>query len=105
MIIALYYSQATDGEDDSRELAARWGSYLYNPSGPLGEDDEIHLSQACSPLSVHVTRDAEHSIVVGRCTINKNAGADSVIGGLSLWLWLFDTRQLEFLVQDIEDLK
>ena len=105
MIIALYYSQATDGEDDSRELAARWDSYLYNPSGPLGEDGEILLNQACSPLSVHITWDTEHSIVVGSCPINKNAGADSGIGGLSLWLWLFDTRQLEFLAQDIEDLK
>ena len=72
--------------------AARWDSYLYDPSGLLVEDDEIPLNQACSPLSVHTIRDAEHSIVVGSCPINKNAGTDSGTGGLSLWLWLFDTR-------------
>ena len=105
MIIALYYSQATDAEANSKELVARWNSYLYDPSRPLGEDDEIPLNQACSPLSVHAIRNAEHSIIVGSCPINKNAGTDSGISGLSVWLWLFDTRQLEFLAPDIEDLE
>ena len=104
MIIVLYYSQATHDEDDSRELAARWDSYLYDPSGPSGEDDGIPLNQACSPLSVHTIRGAEHSIVVVSCPINKNAGTDSGIGGSSLWLWLFGTRQLEFLAPDTKDL-
>lgn len=105
MTIALYYSPAADAGADSRELAARWDSYHYNPSGPLGEDGEIPLNQACYPLSVHTIQNAEHSIIVGRCPIIENAGTDSGIGGASVWPWLFDTRQLEFLAPDVEDLE
>ena len=105
MVIALYLSQSGDAEADSRELETRWDSYLYDPSGQPGEDDEIPLNQACSPLSVDTIQNAEHSIIVGSCPLIKNEETASGISGPSLWLWLFNTRQLEFLLPNIEELK
>ena len=105
MVIALYYSQAADAEADSRELAARWDSYLYDPFGPSGGDDDIPLNQACSPLSVNTIQSAEHSMIVGSCPFIKDGETNSGISGPSLWVWLFDTKQLEFLAPDIEEIR
>ena len=105
MVIALYLSQSGDAEADSRELETRWDSYLYDPSGPPGEDDEIPLKQACFPLSVDTIQNAEYSIIVGSCPLIKNEETDSEISGPSLWIWLFNTRQLEFLIPDIDELR
>ena len=105
MVIALYYSQPADAEADSRELEARWDSYYYDPSGTLGEDDDIHLNQVCSPLSVHTIQNAEHSIIVGSCPFIRDGKTASGNSGPSIWLWLFNTRQLEFLAPDIDELR
>ena len=105
MVIALYYSQAAGAEADSWELEVRWDRYLYDPSGPSGEDGDIPLNQTCSPLSVDAIQNAEHSIIVGSCPFIKDGETASGISGPSVWLWLFNTRQLEFLLPDIEDLR
>ncbi len=105
MVVALYYPESVDVEAHSKELASRWNSYVYDPSGPLAEADEMPLNQACSPLSVHTIQNADHSIIVGSCPMVDNEDTGSGIIGLSIWLWLFDTRQLEFLAPDIEDLR
>ena len=105
MVVALYYPAPTDAEANSQELAARWNNYLYDPSGPLSKADYAPLNQACFPLSVHTVKYTGRSIIVGSCPIINNEDTDSGISGLSLWIWLFNTRQLEFLASDIEDLK
>ncbi len=105
MVVALYYSEPTDAEAGSKELASRWSSYLYDPSGALAEADETLLNQVCSPLSVRTIQSAEHWIIVGNCPVVKNEDTGSGVGGPSIWLWLFDTRQLEFLAPDIEELR
>ena len=83
----------------------RWNNYIYDPSGPFSEDDDIALNKACSPLSVHTVQHNEHSTIVGSWPIKKNENTNSAAIGPSLWIWLFDTKQLEFLATDIEDLK
>ena len=105
IVVALYYPASTDVEVDSQELAARWNNYLYDPSGPFSEVADVPLNQACSPFSVHITQSDEHSIIVGSCPIIRNMGPNSGASAPSLWLWLFNTRQLEFLAPNIEDLK
>ena len=105
IVVVLYYPESTNVEANSQELAARWSSYHYDPSGPLSNTEDIPLNQGCSPLSVHTIRNAEDSIIVGSCPIIEDENTDSGTSGPSLWLWLFDTRQLEFLAQDIADLK
>ncbi len=104
MVVALYYPELVDVEAHSKELASRWNSYVYDPSGPLAEADEMPLNQACSPLSVHTIQNAEHSIIVSNCPMVENDTTGSGISGPSIWLWLFDTKQLEFLAPDIKDL-
>ena len=104
IVVALYYPATAYVEANSRELVARWNNYLYDPSGPLSEAADIPLNEACSPLSVQTIQHTDHSIIVGSCSIIKDE--DTVSGtGPSLWRWLFNTRQLEFLAPGIEDLK
>ena len=105
MVIALHYPTPTDITADSQELAIRWNNYIFDPSGPFIEDDDIPLNQACSPLSVHTVQHTEHSTIVGSCLMKKNENTNSASFGPSLWLMLFITKQLEFLATDIEDLK
>lgn len=105
IVVALYYPATTSVEANSRELVARWNNYLYDPSGPLSEAADIPLNEACSPLSVQTIQHTDHSIIVGSCPIIKDEDTDSGTGDPSLWLWLFNTRQLEFLAPGIEDLK
>ena len=104
MVIALHYPTPTNIKADSQELAIRWNNYVFDPSGPFLEDD-IPLNQACSPLSVHTVQHTEHSTIVGSCLLKKNETTPSATFGPSFWLWLFQTKQLEFLATDIEDLK
>ena len=105
MVIALHYPTPTNIKADSQELAIRWNNYIFDPSGPFIEDDDIPLNQACSPLSVHTVQHTEHSTIVGSCLMKKNENTNSASFGPSLWLMLFITKQLEFLATDIEDLK
>ena len=105
IVVALYYPASTDVDADSQELAARWNNYLYDPFGPTSEAADMQLNRACSPLSIHTIQSVEHSIIVGSCPIVKNMVTGSGASGPSLWLWLFNTRQLEFLAPDIENLE
>ena len=105
IVVALYYPATTDVEASSEELAACWNNYIYDPSGRLSEADDIPLNQVCSPLSVHTIQHTEHSIIVGSCPAIKDEDSDPGTGDPFLWLWLFNTRQLEFLAPDIEDIK
>ena len=105
MVVALYFSGPTDVEANSEELTARWNNYLYDLYGPLSEADDIPLNQACAPLSVNTIQHDERSIIVGSCPMIEKEDTDSGIGVPSIWPWLFETRQLEFLTPDIEDLK
>ena len=105
IVVALYYCGPIDVESDSQELAARWNSYLFDSSGALSKAEEISLSQACSSLSVRTIQQAKYSMIVGSCPIIKNKNTGPGISGPATWLWLFDTRQLEFLAPDTEDIK
>ena len=98
IVVALFLPAGSDAEAAEQELATRWGSQQYDPSGPLTEEEFVPLGQACSPFTTRITEHARYSVLVGSCPVVGN-------GDSSVWTWLFSTRQLEFLVPDLGDLR
>ena len=56
------------------------------------------IGQVCFPFTTRITEHARHSVLVGSCPVAGD-------GDSSVWTWLFSTRQLEFLVPDLGDLR
>ena len=106
-VVALFYPDPEAAGNDAHELERRWNSFHYDPVGPLTEPEpeETPVTRSCSPFSTTVIRQAAHSVLVGTCPVLPGEDLDLTVKGPSLWLWLFDTRELQFLVRDLEDLR
>ena len=105
--VALFYPDPEAAGNDAHELEQRWNSFHYDPVGPLTEPEpeETPVTRSCSPFSTTVIRQAAHSVLVGTCPVLRGEDLDLTVKGLCLWLWLFGTRELQFLVRDLEDLR
>ena len=105
--VALFYPDPEAAGNDAHELEQRWNSFHYDPVGPLTEPEpeETPVTRSCSPFSTTVIRQAAHSVLVGTCPVLRGEDLDLTVKGPSLWLWLFGTRELQFLVRDLEDLR
>ena len=106
-VVALFYPHPEAAGNDAHELERRWNSFHYDPVGPLTEPEpeETPVTRSCSPFSTTVIRQAAHSVLVGTCPVLRGEDLDLTVKGPSLWLWLFGTRELQFLVRDLEDLR
>ncbi len=105
IIVAFYYPDFSAADDDIQELENRWNTFYYDPAGPFSEIEETPVTRSCSPLSTMAIRRSDHSILVGICPLIRDEEDDSSVKGPSLWLWLFSTRELQFLVQNLEGLE
>ena len=106
-VVALFYPDPEAAGNDAHELEQRWNSFHYDPVGPLTEPEpeETPVTRSCSPFSTTVIRQAAHSVLVGTCPVLRGEDPDSTVKGPTLWQWLFDTRELQFLAEDLEDLR
>ena len=106
-VVALFYPDPEAAGNDAHELEQRWNSFHYDPVGPLTEPEpeETPVTRSCSPFSTTVIRQAARSVLVGTCPVLRSQEPDPTVKGPSLWLWLFGTRELQFLVRDLEDLR
>ena len=106
-VVALFYPHPEAAGNDAHELEKRWNSFHYDPVGPLTEPEpeETPVTRSCSPFSTTVIRQSAHSVLVGTCPVLRGEDRDLTVKGPSLWLWLFGTRELQFLVRDLEDLR
>jgi len=98
IVVALLLPGNSDAQEASQELAARWDSYGFDALGPFSEDEDVPLNQVCSPLTTRTVQNGEYAVLTSSCPMTRE-------GDNSLWTWLFNTRQLELLVPDLENLK
>lgn len=108
IVVALFYPEPGAAAADAYELEQRWHSFQYDPLGRglIGapEHDDLPLSASCTPFSTTVIQKPEHSILVGTCPVIRDEDNPSVKGP-GLWSWLFSTRELQFLVPDLTELR
>ena len=104
-VVALFYTDPTAAEHDAQELKKRWDGFHYTLIGLMGGTQEVPATASCSPFSTSVFRQPGYSVLVGTCPVVRGQEPDPTVKGPSLWLWLFDTRELQFLVRDLEDLR
>ena len=103
IVMALYFPSSTDAASASVELKVRWDSYFFDPFGQMSVADYMPVNQMCSALSLEVTQTSDGSIVVGSCTLKKTDNKYPRTGGPSLWLWLFNTGQMEFFARSLDE--
>ena len=103
-IIALYYPDPSGAGRDAPELEKRWNSFNHH-SSVWDSHTEVLATRSCAPFSTVTVSGAESSILVGSCPVIMNADRDLAVGGPDLWLGLFNNRELQFLVQDLTELK
>ena len=104
-LIALYYPDPAAAARDSVELEKRWNSFDYDPTGPVGDPKEVPATLSCSPFSTTIIAGADHSVLVGACPVLRTEEWNVEVKGPSLWGCLFFTRELQFLVRDLKELK
>ena len=110
-VMALYYPDPAAAAGDAGELEKRWNSFHYDPRGGHrsdGELEEVPATLSCSPFSTFSTVIIEgtgRSVLIGTCPVLRSEERDTAVKGPSLWSWLFGTRELQFLVRDLDDLK
>ena len=108
MVFALYYPDPDAAAGDAGELEKRWNSFHYDPRGGHrsdGELEEVPATLSCSPFSTAVIEGSGHSVLMGTCPVIRSEEWDNAVKGPSLWSWLFGTRELQFLVRDLEELR
>ena len=106
-LLALYYPDPAAAAEDAGELKKRWNSFHYDPRGPRAdpEPEEVLATLSCSSFSTAVIEGSGHSVLIGTCTVLRTEEWDVTVKGPSLWTWLFGTRELQFLVRDLDDLR
>ena len=107
-VVALFYPDPEAAGNDAPELEQRWNSFHYDPSSGLltePESEETPVTRSCFPFSTTVIRQATHSVLVGTCPVLRGEDLDPTAQGPNLWRSLFDTRELQFLAGDLEDLR
>ena len=107
-VMALYYPNPAAAAGDAGELEKRWNSFHYDPRGGQlseGELEELPATLSCSPFSTVIIDGTGRSVLIGTCPVLRSAERDITVKGPSLWSWLFGTRELQFLVRDLNDLK
>ena len=107
-VMALYYPDPAAAAGDAGELEKRWNSFYYDPTGPHLHDpepEEVPATLSCSPLSTAVIEGSGHSLLIGTCPVLRTEERDVTVKGPSLWSWMFGTRELQFLVSDLDDLR
>ena len=104
-VIALYYPDPAAAARDSGEFEKRWNSFYYDPKGPLADPEEVPATHSCSPFSTTIIEGADHSVLIGRCPVLRTEEWNPAVKSPSLWSWLFSTRELQFLVRDLKELK
>ena len=108
MVFALYYPDPDAAAGDAGELEKRWNSFHYDPRGGHrsdGELEEVPATLSCSPFSTAVIEGSGHSVLMGTCPVIRSEEWDVTVKGPSLWSWLFGTRELQFLIGDLEELR
>ena len=108
MVFALYYPDPDAAAGDAGELERRWNSFHYDPQGPHLHDpepEEVPATLSCSPFSTAVIEGSGHSMLIGTCPVLRSEERDNAVKGPRLWSWLFGTRELQFLVRDLAELK
>lgn len=105
ILLALYYPDHAAAARDSGELEKRWNSFYYDPKGPHGDPKEVPATLSCSPFSTTIIEGAGHSVLIGICPVLRSEEWNLAVKGPSLWSWLFSTRELQLLVQDLKELK
>ena len=98
IVVALFLPAGSGAQLTSQELAARWDSYGFDASGPFSEEEDVPLNRVCFPFTTRTVQNGEYAVLTGSCPVTGE-------GDSSLWTWLFNTRQLEFLIPDLEHLK
>lgn len=104
-VIALYYLDLAAAARDSGELEKRWNNFYYDPKGPVADPEEVPATLSCSPFSTTIIEGTDHSVLVGTCPVLRSEEWDPAVKGPSLWSWLFYTRELQFLVRELKELK
>jgi hypothetical protein len=104
-VIALYYPDPAAAARDSGEFEKRWNSFYYDPKGPLADPEEVPATLSCSPFSTTIIEGTDHSVLLGACPVLRTEEWNVEVKGPSLWSWLFSTRELQFLVQDLKELQ
>jgi hypothetical protein len=104
-LIALYYPDPAAAARDSVELEKRWNSFDYDPRGPGEDRKEVPATLSCSPFSTTIIEGTDHSVLLGACPVLRTEEWNVEVKGPSLWSWLFSTRELQFLVQDLKELQ
>ena len=66
---------------------------------------EMVATLSCSPFSTAVIEGSGHSVLIGTCPVLRTDERDNAVKGPSLWSWLFGTREFQFLVRDLSELK
>ena len=87
--------QAGEALDNSLDAAA--SKQLTYP--------EMVATLSCSPFSTAVIEGSGHSVLIGTCPVLRTDERDNAVKGPSLWSWLFGTREFQFLVRDLSELK
>ena len=104
-VFALYYPDPDAAARDSGELEKRWNSFHYDHTGNLAVPEEVPATLSCSPFSTAVIEGADRSVLIGTCPVLRSEEWNPAVKGSSLWTWLFSTRELQFLVRDLDDLR
>ena len=104
-VLALYYPDHAAAARDSSELEKRWNSFHYDPKGPHGNPQEVPATLSCAPFSTTIIEGPDHSVLVGTCPVLRSEERNLAVKGPGLWSWLFSTRELQFLVRDLKELK
>ena len=105
IVFAFYYPDPAAASRDSGEFENRWNSFYYDPRGSQGDPKEVPVTLSCSPISTAIIQGAGHSVLIGKCPVLRSEVWYVAVKGPSLWTWLFHTRELQFLVQDVKELK
>ena len=110
-VVALFYTDPTAAEHDAQELKKRWDGFHYTLSGLMGEEtpgspgNGVLFPKDWRSFSTSVFRQPAYSVLVGTCPVLRSEAPDPTVKGPSLWSWLFDARELQFLVGDLNDLR
>ena len=104
-VLALYYPDSAAAARDAGELETRWNSFYYDRTGARRESEEVPVTLSCSPFSTTVVEGSGHSLLIGTCPVIRSEERDVTVRGPFLWSELFETRELQFLVRDLDDLK
>ena len=105
IVFAFYYPDPAAAARDSGEFENRWNSFYYDPRGSQGDPKEVPVTLSCSPISTAIIQGAGHSVLIGKCPVLRSEVRNVAVKGPSLWTWLFFTRELQFLSQDVKELK